>query len=253
MRTRGVALVNLLVAMCIGLVVALTAAGLFQLLTRMETETTSSYLLARDVGEAVRQIRLDLRETALAAVRVYPTASGSSVAEAPGMSLITARDDDGATQVGPTGGPLWKRHVYYTLSVPKGSLGGELIRWEAAAAMDLPQVATVLPSALPTGSSPRRTLLKNVAAPNATLTGIGTKGSRATDSRGGFDVQFVRSGATAYETSPWNPAQASTEQAGAPGFSGNTRMVRVALAVYQSTQTGAADYFSVSFYVTPSY
>lgn len=236
MRTRGMALVNLLVAMCIGLVVALTAAGLFRLLTRIETETSTSYLLARDVGEAIRQIRLDLRETALASVRSSDTA----------VSFVSARDDQGATQVGPTGGPRWKRHVYYTLSAAKGSLTGELIRWEVAADMELPQIAT----GLPTGNS-RRTLLTNVAAPNATLTGVGAKGSIRTGSRGGFDVQFVRSGAKGYETSIWNPAQASLERAGSPGYSGNTRMVQVALAVYEVSQTGAADYFSVSFYVTP--
>lgn len=238
MRTRGLALVNLLVAMCIGLVVALTAAGIFRLLTRMETETSTSYVLARDVGEAIRQVRLDLRETALASLRSTDGA----------VSFVSARDDRGAFQVGPTGGPLWKRHVYYTLSVPQGARAGELIRWEVAADMDLPQLAT----GLPTGNS-RRTLLTNVAAPNATLTGVGAKGSITTGPRGGFDVQFVRSSAAGYETSTWNPAQVSLEQAGSLGFSGNTRMVQVALAVYDLSQTGAADYFSVSFYVTPRY
>lgn len=238
MRTRGLALVNLLVAMCIGLVVALTAAGVFRLLTRMETETSTSYVLARDVGEAIRQIRLDLRETALASIRTSDSA----------VSFVSARDDAGAFAVGATGGPLWKRHVYYTLSASKGSLAGELIRWEVAAEMELPQIAT----GLPTGNS-RRTLLTNVAAPNATLTGVGAKGSIQTGSRGGFDVQFVRSGAKGYETSAWNPAQVSLEEAGSLGFSENTRMLRVALAVYETSQTGAADYFSVSFYVTPRY
>ena len=121
--------------------------ALFNSTRTMSQHTTASYLVNGNTDTAIRWLRQDLKETALASLRV-------TTAPRPGASMVSARSLALGTRnkllVNKHGAPQWEKHVFYTLE-PTGGKVGNLVRWERELDVKnlLPSPSTIAPISRP--------------------------------------------------------------------------------------------------------
>ena len=241
-RQKGMTLAELIVYMALA-VLASTLLWAFQNITRStQKATTASYLVSGATETCIEWIRRDVNESALASIRAYPENESST--EAPGMSLVSnrafAKENRGKPLVNSWGAPLWDKHVFYSLQTSPGENTGNLIRWEKEIANKnlLPIPSEVAPSML--GPENSKVLLRDVLAPNVTVSGVGPGGGITTDEFGGFRSQFLRrlGGSDGEEMlTTVNPTAGNPRD--------NTRMMEFELKILQDEK----NYYSVEFRV----
>lgn len=245
MRRRGFTLMEIAVYAFLLVLAGAAVAGIFAVTRQTSHSTTSSYLVTGSAETAMRWLREELRETALASIRVSPEDGGE---ETPGLSFVSARafgdSARGELLVNRYGAPQWDKHVFYTLETEAGHNVGKLVRWEQEIAEKnlLPVPSTLAPSS-PTGGAERRVVLHNVIAPNVTVEAQG--GDITSDKFGGFRAQFIRrSGGTDGEESltSVNPTFGNPQD--------NTRLLEVELKILQERGYNP-NYYTIRFRVTP--
>lgn len=245
-RKRGFTLVEIIVYSVLALLLLGLISSLLVLSRRNYEATSSSYLVGRDAEVAIRWLRTELQETALTSLRVYPSPDNSS--EAPGMSLLSARDPSKGFTVTPYGAPDWSREVFYTLD------GTSLIRWEQkrSDSSPIPVAPTGMPS-VTTGD--KRVVLRGLAEPGTKLPGLGQL-----DNYGGFRAAFVRhdskgeipSSRQDESLTAWNPSQVTLGKDSRLSVKGNTRQLEVTIVVQtKSSATGKKSLAQLPFRVTP--
>lgn len=232
-NTGGVTLIEVLLASALALVVGLTALSIFRLLHKATRETSSSYVISRDLEEAQRNLRADLRETALASVRLVPQKQGPAA-----LACVTSVNEQGRPQLSPSGTPEWCGWVFYRLLTQPGQparLERRLVRRPGS----LPDV----PASFNENSGQARVLLTEVAPPDFQSLGPA----------GGFELSFLRLDPDGrYQNSPTNPALVT---AGISGLriSDNTRLIEVRLAVVEGLSTSTPSFLQIPIRVCPRY
>ncbi|CAN0457855.1 unnamed protein product, partial [Phaeothamnion confervicola] len=193
MKRTGMTLIELIVYMALSILAGFLILALYQLATRAQNETISSYVVGGDTETAIRRLRRELQETALVSLQTYP--SDGNTSEKPGCSFTSARNSDGdaALNVSTYGAPQWRKNVFYTVN-PTGAQTGQLVRWEkdlSAAEMDfVPRPTAILPSTM--GTKQQSVPLKLVLLANTKVEHLSGSPNYITDGFGGFRVQFVR-------------------------------------------------------------
>lgn len=248
-RNRGYTLFELAIYLFLFAVAAGAVLALFQAGRNTGEATQASYLVSGSTDNAIRWLRQDLQETALASIRVHPGAGDAG--EPPGVSMVSPRayseDKQGEFLVNRHGAPQWDKHVYYTIQMEPGAQTGTLVRWERELEdkTGLPSMSVLRPSQGSTDH--RRVMLHSVVAPGATMQGVGSTGSLTADEFGGFRVQFIRrlggeAGAEQFTTV--NPTKGNPED--------NTKLVEVELKIFQM-RGSKPNYFALKFRVAPRY
>lgn len=250
MRRRGFTLIELIVYCALVMVIGLAAASLFRLMQGMMVATNVSYLVSRDLEVGLATLRQDLEDAPISSMQVYAPSAGGGLP--PSLVLQTARDANGHMVLSPLGVPQWQGWVFYTLE-KTSEVTGDLVRWEQAQVTDLPLLATLPPSPVPSTATRRRVVLRSVVLPGATLPGVSSGGTLTADLDGGFRVRWVRTDGPSYSLSPYSPMQVSAGKAPGLDVSGNTRLVEVRVQVFEPSGTGKASYLSLSFRARPRY
>lgn len=236
-NTGGVTLIEILLASALSLVVSLTALSVFRLLHKATRETSDSYVISRDLEEAQRNLRADLRETALASLRMVPQRQGPAA-----LACVTSINEQGRPQLSPSGTPEWCGWVFYRLLTQPGQ-PARLERRVVRRAGALPDV----PASFDENSGEARVLLTEVAPPDFTAEAI------SLGPAGGFELSFLRLGPDGrYQNSPTNPALVT---AGISGLriSDNTRLIEVRLAVVEGLSTSTPSFLQIPVRVCPRY
>lgn len=242
---RGFSLIEILLGSAITLALALVALSVFRLLGQASRETTSSYLISRDLEEAHRILRTDLRQTALASVRIYPR-TGTKIP--PSLTCISALDNTGVVRLGEDGVPDWQAWVTYRLLVDGNR--GRLVRSVRQRPGSLATIAPIPDLSAPSGDS--RTILNNVVVPGTTIQYPGAP--IVTGDWGGFHPSFVRLNDNGeYEYSNFNPAQVTAGEAPGQSIDGNTFLVQVRLAVADSQNPTKVSYLELPIRVSPRF
>lgn len=174
-RSRGVTLIEMIVAMGVALVVMTCAYALYRENRLMLEKPRASYSLQDDLLAGTRWIQRDLSETNLLSIRTFPNSSAPD--EPPGMAMLSPRSAiDEVLVLSEYGGVRWQKYIYYTLE-PVDATTGNLVRMEGPIAdMSTPLDAgrrVPLPSTkIPTmGGDPssRRIVARHLLLPNASL------------------------------------------------------------------------------------
>ena len=190
-KQQAMSLIELIIYMALA-VLAGVLLWAFQNITKSTQQaSTASYLVSGETETCLDWIRRDINETALASIQVYPSTAAAT--EAPGMSFVSNRAfADSKPLVNSWGAPQWDKHVFYTLDFEAGKETGNLLRWEREISNKnlLPVLSDLLPSN-PVRDK-QRVVLRDVLAPNRTVTGVGPGGEIVSDEFGGFRSQFVR-------------------------------------------------------------
>ncbi len=230
---RGLTLVEILIASALALMVGLLALSLFRLVGKASRETTSSYLISRDLEDFQRILRSDLQQTALASIQVLPLEG--KAAPLPSLSCLTCLDSAGSPTLSEDGRPEWTGWVVYRLLV-SGSGPARLER-------RILRRTGALPDLCPSPDGPTqeaRTLLTNLLPPGQELPGVPRGGT-------GFRARFLRTGPQGnYELSDQNPARSQDPR-------GNTRLVEVQLSLVEGLETANPSFLQIPIRVSPRY
>ena len=215
-RSRGLTLVEILIASALALVVFGALLSVFLNSRKIGRTARESFYLSEDVSIALRTIVTDIKSTTLSSIKVGE--DGFSLA-----SPYTLGKSDGF-EVTPYGGAKWKKWVHYSLQ-PGDDIRERLTRTES------PLTDEVYPLNPPTppGSS-GKVLLSNILRRGKTVDKTTDGVYRVTDKADalpGFTLRFVgRDGSRIKE----NPADHSDEDR--PGWTLNTTtMVELCLQV----------------------
>lgn len=236
-KQQAMSLIELIVYMALA-VLAGVLLWAFQNITKStQRASTASYLVSGETETCLDWIRRDINETALASIQVYPSTGAAT--EAPGMSFVSNRSfADSKPLVNSWGAPQWDKHVFYTLDFTAGEQTGNLVRWEREIANKnlLPVLSELLPSNA--AQDKQRVVLREVLAPNQTVSGVGSGGELVSDEFGGFRSQFVRragSSGGAETLTTINPTAGHARD--------NTRLLEFELKILQEGK----NYYSLGF------
>lgn len=225
-RMRGFTLVELIVYFGLSVIVLGLLFSMFTVAKRTQQHTYSQYLVGGPIASTIRLIRRDLQATALTSIQVHQDAN-----ERPGLSFVSAYNNEGTFVIGDYGTPRWQKHVAYHLN-EKNAL---VRRTQEIADKDyLPRPSTLPPSAMTGG----RAVLHGLLAPNRSVENV-----QPATSYGGFEVGFVRRGTTGESIHPTNPAK-STD------YPSHTRLLEVTLRTSGERDSSFAE---IRFRVCPRY
>lgn len=232
-RRRGLTLTEVLIASVLALMVGLLGLSLLRLMSKASRETTSSYLISRDLEDFQRILRNDLQQTALASIQVLPLEG--KAAPLPSLSCLTCLDAAGKPVLGEDGRPEWSGWVVYRLlASDKGAarLERRVIRRSGA----LPDLCPNLGAS----TSESRTLLTNLLPPGIAV-------ASAPPQSTGFQARFVRVGGQGnYELSDQNPARSQDPR-------GNTRLVEVQVSLVEGLESSTPSFLQIPIRVSPRY
>lgn len=238
---------EVLIASSIALVLGLVAVSFFKLIRQASVQTTSSYLISRDLEEAVKVLRNDLRQTALASVRIYSNPTGPVP---PSLTCVTAEQTGNGIHLNEDGQPEWTGWITYRLESGKSGRAS-LIRTVTPRNGAIPNVAP-LPNMGP-ASGDSKVLLNELAPPSVTIPVQGGS-SISTGPTGGFTASFVRlDAANSYLNSKYSPVEVTAGIDSSLKQSGNTRLIEVKLALLQNAGTADASYIEIPVRVAPRY
>lgn len=246
MKRRGFTLLELVIYVGLGALALGAILSLFMISRSAQQQTYTSSLVSGRVYTALRMLRRDLQETALASIEVYPNANDS--AENPGLSMAGAYLGDKPTlEVSAFGAPRWEHTVFYTLK-PQTGKTGTLVRWTKNydTVNLLPQLDLSPPSAI--DAATERTLVEDLLLPNLTIENVGEGGSYDSGPQGGLEVSYIRrnNGEAGEET-------LTTENPRSGDAADNTRLVQVKLKLLRDESHSKPSLFTMVLRVTPRY
>ena len=243
-RQNAFTVIEILVYIAISAVIMALLMTLFNVHRQSYNVTTATYLLGQEAEAALRWIREDVRDSALASIRVYPSAEKPT--EPPGASLASARNKDEEYKIDKSGAPAWEKQIFYTFEPETGGTG-RLLRREVAYGkyQPIPTVSDTLPSAVP--ATKQRVVLRGVVKPDAQL-----KGLAGVDTYGGFKLQFVRSDDT---LTSWSPSDVTWGKASVSKPTGsNTKMMDCQLIVLlEGAHQDKPSFVRLGFRLTPRF
>jgi prepilin-type N-terminal cleavage/methylation domain-containing protein len=244
---NGFTLLEVMIASSIALILGLVAMSFFKLIRQASVETTGSYLISRDLEEAVKVLRNDLRQTALASVRIYSNPSGPVP---PSLTCVTAQDAGTGIHLNEDGQPEWTGWVTYRLEAGKSG-AASLIRTVTPRKGAIPDVAPMPNIGPAVGDS--KVLLNQLAPPNSSIEVEGGT-NISTGLTGGFSASFVRlDGSNSYKNSKWSPVEVTSGAEPSLSQTGNTGLIEVKLALLQNAGTADASYIEIPVRVAPRY
>lgn len=237
---QGWSLVELLIASCMALVVAIALITVFRSGLSIERNARESYYISQDSSVALRTLRQDLTATALSCLRV----------EEDGFSMLSAYPmaSTSGFLANRFGAPAWKKSVHYRLG-PASKGAATLMRWETEyqPVDGFPRLAPISEVDAPKTAHP---LLRNVLGKGHVVDkdpqGIYRLLDRA-EAPGGFSLRFVRADGT---LSKDNPASYSDKQR--PNWTlDNTRLVRLDLQVISDPGDGKVSTLALQMTICP--
>lgn len=241
-RTRGVSLIELLVAMSLTLIIGLIATSIFLSSEKLLGVSSTSYLISRDFSLGVEQLRRSLKQTALGTIRVADKGL-------PSVSMTTPYDKDRKINLGSQGTPEWKGWEHYILKIDGQQKTGQLVRWSEFEDLLVPKASVSDPFTI-TDSSHEKVILDDVVRPGAQVSGLHTESTQLSDDDG-FSVRFLTLVDGDYVSSAQNPAVRSSL---GRGLEKNTRLVEVTLRTFsQSKTTGKSNTVGLKFRVAPRF